>query len=83
MKPIKTLDELSREELVSVCLRKLALKVDPRYGRLSELAKHLGLHVNTLHLWISNGAIPMDACRRLRKEFGPRHVNIEQLVCDA
>lgn len=80
MNPIPPSPELSREELVSLCLRQCALVLDPRYGRLSVLADTFELHETTLGLWIRQGRIPAKPCKRLMRRFGKRLVNVELLV---
>lgn len=78
MKPANTPDGLSREELVSFCLRQCALMIDPRFGHLKSLAAVFDWHETTLQTWIKNGRIPQKACRKLRGRFGAL-IDIEKL----
>ncbi|HEY1403523.1 MAG TPA: hypothetical protein VGB05_05310 [Pyrinomonadaceae bacterium] len=78
MKPAKAPDGLSREELVSFCLRQCALVVDPRNGHLKSLAAMFDWHETTLSTWIANGRIPLKACKKLRGRFGAL-IDIEKL----
>lgn len=61
---------------VSLALRRCALVIDPRYGKLSSLADEFDLHATTLSKWISNGRIPLKAARRLQKRFGKSLINL-------
>ncbi len=74
------MSDLSRDELVSLTLRQCALHLDPRYGRLSVLAKEFDLHESTLSVWIRNGRVPPKAARRLQKRFGAKLVNVDLLI---
>ena len=67
-----------RKEVVSLCLRQCALKVDPLSGHLAALAKKIDYHPLTLSDWIARGRVPPKAARVLHKEF-PELVNIELL----
>lgn len=71
--------DLTREEVVSQCLRKCALEVDPRYGHLKALADEFGWHSITLSVWIRNGRVPEHAAVRLKKRF-PSIVDVDSLV---
>lgn len=72
--------DLTPEEFVSLTLRRCALSLDPRYGRLSVLAETFDFHESTLGVWIRNGRIPPKACRRLLKRFGKKQIDFEKLT---
>lgn len=80
MKPITPPEDISASDYVALTLRQLALMLDPRLGRISVLAEELGLEPATLHLWISNGRIPVKSCEKLRKKFTRKWVNVKRLT---
>ena len=69
----------ARKELVSVCLRKCALEVDPLTGTLAALARKIDYHPLTLSEWIARGRVPPKAARVLAKAF-PEIANYEALT---
>ena len=79
MKPHRPRD-LSREEIVSLCLRQCALVIDPRNGHLKSLADEFEWHETTLSTWIRNGRIPVKPARKLLRRFGKKLVNLDLLV---
>lgn len=79
MQPIDT-SGMSQKDFVSVTLRQCALLVDPRYGRLSSLGERIDTHETSIRLWIRQGYIPEESCRRLLKEFGKKWVNFDRLT---
>jgi hypothetical protein len=80
MNPIQPREDLTREEIVSLCLRQCALVIDPRNGHLKSLAAEFEWHEITVYQWIKNGRIPFKSARRLQRRFGKKLVNIELLV---
>ena len=79
MNPIKPTQDMTREEVVSLCLRQCALVLNPRTGYLKDLATELDVHESTLTFWMSQGRIPKKNARRLRKLFGAKLVDVELL----
>ena len=71
-----------RKKIVSRCLRRLALEVDPEEAKLSALAKAMDLHRVTLSIWIKNGRIPRKSANALRTRFGGKKVNVKLLMGD-
>lgn len=61
---------LSRSEIVSYHLRRMAKKADPVNGWLMVLADDLEVHPTTISDWIAQGYIPQHQCKRLHKRFG-------------
>jgi hypothetical protein len=51
----KTRRRLTRPEIVSCILRRLAIEVDPRRGQLTKLAAHIEVHPETLSGWNKQG----------------------------
>lgn len=82
MTHIQAPEGADRSTLVSLTLRQCALVVDPRYGRLSNLAEELDVHATTLSLWIREGRIPRKAARRLQRRFGKKLINLESVSAD-
>lgn len=80
MNPIKPREDLTRKEIVSLCLRQCALVVDPGNGHLKSLANEFEWHEVTLYTWIKNGRIPFKSARKLERRFGKRFVNVDLLV---
>lgn len=70
---------LTRQEIISLCLRKCALEVDPRRGLLKTLAAHCDLHETTFSVWQSQGYIPLKSAKMLRRKFGKKLVDVDLL----
>lgn len=79
MNPIKPTDEMSPQEVVSLCLRQCALALNPGTGYLKDLAAELDVHESTLTFWMREGRIPMKSARRLLRRFGARLVDITKV----
>jgi hypothetical protein len=75
----KTRDSMSRNDLVSHHLRRLALIADPTKGRLTWLAEELDVHTVTVSTWIAQGYVPMFQCKKLQKRFGKKAVPLDDL----
>jgi hypothetical protein len=75
----KARDALSRTDLVSYCLRLLALNVDPGNGHLTKLAEAIDVHPTTVSAWIGQGYVPMFQCKKLQKRFGQKAVPLDDL----
>ena len=67
--------ELDRSEIVSKCLRSLALEIDPKNGHLKSLADDIGVHPMTLTQWISQGWVPEFQYKKLLKRFNKKLVD--------
>jgi hypothetical protein len=80
MKPISPPEDLTDSEYVAMTLRQVTLMIDPRLGRLPELARHFNWHPSTLTVWITNGRIPEKACRVLLKRFGRKWIDFNRLT---
>lgn len=80
MNPIKPTQDMTREEVVSLCLRQCALALNPRTGFLKDLAMELDVHESTLTFWMTQGRVPLKAARRLARRFGVKLVNVELLT---
>lgn len=78
MNPIKPTDDMTDQEVVSLCLRQCALALHPRTGYLKDLATELNVHETTLSFWMSEGRIPKNSARRLRKRF-PNLVDLSRV----
>ena len=77
---IKPLHKLSRSEVVSFVLRSIALKLDPKLGRLTVLANEIPVHEVTLSGWIKQGYVPQPQVEVLQKKFGDiEHVTLDVL----
>lgn len=74
----KTRDSLSRNDLVSFHLRRLALIADPANGQLLKLADDIGVHPTTLSNWIAQGCVPWFQCLKIQRRFR-RFVSITDL----
>lgn len=60
---------MSRSDVVSWHLKRMARKVDPEHGYMSSLAEALELHPTTLSDWVAQGYVPMFQVRKLHRRF--------------
>lgn len=79
MTPVKSRDSMTRQELVSHHLRRLAKRVDPANGLLLKLAEHIDVHQTTLSAWTAQGYVPLFQVRKMQKKFGRKHVPLAEL----
>lgn len=79
METVKPRDEMSRQELVSLILRRCALLCDPRRGRLKSLAESIDVHEVTVSVWIGQGYVPKHQVRKLQKKFGKENAPLDGL----
>jgi len=77
-----TLDSLdSAEARVRYLLRRIALILDPPYGRLNVICDKYEWHETTVSRWQRLGGVPRDKAAILHKEFNRRiGFNLEDLV---
>ena len=79
MTPEKPRDSLTRSEIVSNRLRKLAKLADLDNGYLKILADRLDVHQTTISAWIAQGYVPVFQVRKLQRRFGKRHAPLDEL----
>lgn len=79
MTPVKPRDSLTRSEIVSNRLRKLAKLADLDNGYLKVLADRLDVHQTTISAWIAQGYVPMFQVRKLQRRFGNRSAPLDEL----
>lgn len=61
---------MTRSEIVSWHLRRMARKVDPENGLLSRLAEEIEVHPTTVSDWIAQGYLPSFQVKKLHRRFG-------------
>ena len=75
----KTRETMTRNELISHHMRRLALIADPVNGHLSKLADHIEVHATTISAWIAQGYVPWFQCKKIQKRFGRKLVPLDEL----
>lgn len=80
-----TLDTLdSAEARVRYLLRRIALIIDPPYGRLNTICEKYDWHATTVSRWQQLGAVPFDKADILHRDFNRKiGFNLEDLVGDS
>ena len=59
-----------RQKEIRRALVRLAYEVDPDGARFQMLARAIGVHHNTVTLWITNGGVPELRARDINRRFG-------------
>lgn len=69
-----------RRRIMKAVVQRLALEVDPIYGRLLVLADELGVRRETIFRWLQSGEVHYHRAAKLNKRFGNDLANIELLT---
>lgn len=79
-----TLDSLdSADARVRYLLRRIALMLDPPYGRLNAICEKYNWHETTVSRWQRLGGVPRDKATILHEDFNRKiGFNLEDLVSD-